>query len=233
MNHRPRRRIARSLALLVSLLAPACGEAKAARFSVVVRVESDPGEPLAGARLDAQGAQLGVSDARGEVALALPGKAGDVFTIETRCPEGHRPPSTPLSVVLRPIVEPKSPEFRVLCQPLARRVVLAVRAQHAAGLPVRYLGKEIARTDAAGAAHALLSAAPGDTLTVTLDTSGPGSARLMPQNPELKIVVPERDEIVVFDQTFALPPPPAPERRRHRPHHAPKGPSKIVGARRT
>ncbi|MET0342863.1 MAG: hypothetical protein ABW252_17790 [Polyangiales bacterium] len=221
--------------MLSSLLAMAsvgCADHAPSRFAVVVRVESDPGKPLAGAHLTTQGRPLGVSDAEGKVALALPGKAGDAMTIETRCPDGFRAPDAPLSVVMRPTAEQKSPEFRVACQPSKRRVVLSVRAQNGANLPVRYLGREIARTDPTGAAHAMLEAAPGETLTVTLATTAPEHARLMPQNPELKLVVPERDEIVVFDQTFALPPPP-PQKRRHHRHREPKGPAKIVGPRRT
>jgi hypothetical protein len=109
-------------------------------------------------------------------------------------------------VLLRPIAERgKRPEYHVLCPPLTRNLVLAVRASNGPNLPVRYLGKEIARTDSAGAAHALLKVSPGDTLTLTLDTSE--NAALMPQQPELKVTVPERDDIVVFDQTFTRPKP--------------------------
>jgi hypothetical protein len=45
----------------------------------------------------------------------------------------------------------------------------------------------------------------------------------MPQNPELKVTVPERDEIVVFDQAFTRPPP---KRKPHK-KREPKGPQRI------
>ena len=76
-------------------------------------------------------------------------------------------------------------------------------------MPLRYLGQEVARTDVSGAAHVLLRAAPGETLTLTLDTSGKDSQKLMPQHPELRFTMPEHDELLVFDQTFDSPKPKA------------------------
>jgi hypothetical protein len=206
----------------------ACGERVTASYDLLVRVESDPGVALAGARLASGGSALGQSDGEGLVALSLVGNPGDTVSIDTSCPEGHRSPKEPLRVVLKPLAEQKRPEFRVSCQPLKRSMVLTVRTQHGADLPVRYLGKEIARTDSSGAAHALLEVTPGESVTVTLDTSAREHAQLMPQNPELKTVVPERDEIVIFDQAFMLPKPPPQKRVRRRES---TGPQKLVAVR--
>jgi hypothetical protein len=193
----------------------ACTAAAAPPYELTVRVESDPGRPVAGARLMRAGKVLGTSDAQGTVQVAITGSAGETIELEAACPSGHRAPDRPLSVVLKPIVENgRRPEYRVSCAPLVRSLVVAVRAQNGAGLPVKYLGKEVARTDQNGAAHARLQVTPGETVTVTLDTSAPEHAGLMPQNPELKLTVPARDDVVLFDQTFTLAKPAAEKHRR-------------------
>ena len=79
-----------------------------------------------------------------------------------------------------------------------------MRAENGPNLPVVYLGKEVARTDAAGAAHVLLSLKPGDQFEISLNTSERGSERLRPQNPAVAFVVKGRDDIMTFDQHFAI-----------------------------
>lgn len=191
---------------LSCLLAFACAADKTSSFDVLVRVEADPGRPLAGANLVREGRSLAQTDARGMAQLHLAGAPGDLVQVQVDCPSGHRSPDKLLAITLKPLLERgRKPEYRVACPPLLRSVVVAVRAQNGANLPVKYLGKEIARTDGAGACHALLKVAPGETVTLTLDTSAAEHAQLMPQNPELKLTVPERDEVVVFDQTFSRP----------------------------
>jgi hypothetical protein len=196
--------IARSFAwyaLAGLLLSAGCAVAKAPNFEVAVRVESDPGQPLAGATLTRDGQALAQTDARGVAELRLTGAPGERVQLQVRCPDGHRAPDKPLAIALKPLAEHgRRPEYRAACPPLLRSVVVAVRAQNGPNLPVKYLGKEIARTDAAGACHALLKVAPGETVTLTLDTSD--HTKLMPRSPELRLTVPERDELVVFDQTF-------------------------------
>jgi hypothetical protein len=205
----------RSAQLWLSVLVAACTAAAAPPYELTVRVESDPGRPLAGARLMRAGKLLGTTDDKGTVQVAVAGSAGETLELEAACPAGHRSPDKPLSVVLKPLMENgRRPEYRVSCAPLVRSLVVSVRAQNGAGLPVKYLGKEIARTDANGAAHALLKVSPGETVTVVLDTSAPEHAGLMPQNPELKLTVPERDDVVLFDQTFTLAK--SEEKKRHR-----------------
>lgn len=205
-----------------------CARKESATYQVLVRVESDPGKPLPGARVAIQGNEQGISNDQGVVALRLAGAPGEVVVVDTTCPSEYRPPKAPLSIVLRRTTEDRHPEFRVSCPPIKRTMVLAVRAQNGADLPVRYLGKEIARTDHVGAAHALLAVDPGETVTVVLDTAAPQHARLMPQNPELKVVIPERDELVILDQTFRVPAPPPEKKRRVK--REPTGPQKIVRA---
>jgi hypothetical protein len=201
-----------------------CTAKQPARFDVVLRVESDPGQALAAAKISRDGVPLSETDAQGTTRLSLTGAAGEVVALSVTCPSGYDSPEKPLLVVLKPIVEQgRVPEYRTVCPPLLRSLVVAVRAQNGPNLPVRYLGKEIARTDAAGTCHALLKVTPGETVTLTLDTSAAEHAKLMPHSPELKLTVPERDEVVVFDQKFTREQEKKPTRRAKKPH----GPTRI------
>jgi hypothetical protein len=213
-----------SLGGALALAMTGCAPASTPRFDVVIRVESDPGVGLAGARLSAVGQLLGATDHEGLLATTLRGAAGESVELSVACPAGHRSPADPLSVRLRPLVaREQRPEYRVRCSPLTRRLVLAIRANGGHDMPVRVLGSEIARTNGDGLAHALLEVAPGETLTVALDSSLAPHAALMPRDPELKIVMPEHDEVVLFEQTFTQPAPP----RRARKRPEPVGPQPI------
>jgi hypothetical protein len=198
--------------------APACSSPQHLGFGFAVRVESDPGSPLAGARIAAFGRELGVSDARGALTTELRGLSGEVLELSVVCPDGYRSPSKGLTVRLRaPAEREKWPEYSVLCPPRQRRLVLAVRAQGGANLPVRVLGEEVSRTDTDGVAHVLLVVSPGETIVVKLDTSAWPHASLMPRDPELKVIVPDHDQVVLFDQPFSHPAPPARTRKRREP----------------
>lgn len=214
----------RSAACALALGAAACTEpAPRPSFPVIVRVESDPQVPLPGALLRAAGQPAGTSDSAGRIALSLRGDPGDVISLQLACPEGHRTPAAALSVLLRAHApQEPDPEYRVTCPPLVRKVVIAVRASAGPDLPLCYLGQEIARTDGAGVAHALVRARPGDVLSLTLDTSR--DSGLMPQHPELKLSVPDRDELFVFDQRFTRP---RPKHRPKPPPPEPTGPQRI------
>jgi hypothetical protein len=193
-------------AFLLAAMLFGCAERPTPRFMVAVRVQSDPGVGLANATLATRGRQLGVTDAAGLTVATLAGVAGETVDLTVDCPSGYRAPSAPLQVRLRPSRSATDrPEYRVACPPLQRRLVLAVKTDGTEPLPVRVLGEEIARTDRFGAAHALLSVAPGDVVVVKLDTSA--YAKLMPRDPELRVVMPERDELVLFQQTFTKPKP--------------------------
>lgn len=206
---------ARTLTLLALCALAACTPREPSRFSLRVRVESDPGQPLAAAQVALEGTLLGTTDERGETSFSLLGEPGEVLDLDVRCPSGFRSPERPLSVVLKALVERGTiPEYRVLCPPLTRSLVVAVRAQNGENLPLRYLGREIARTDADGACHALLQLPPSESVTLTLDTSA--EDKLRPKSPEFKFTVPPQDEVLVFDQTFAREAEPKPAARRRR-----------------
>jgi hypothetical protein len=191
-------------AFLLAVLSLGCAERPTPLFMVGVRVESDPGVGLPGATLSMHGRQLGVTDATGLMVATLAGVSGETIELNVSCPSGFRQPTAPLLVRLRPAQRASDrPEYRVACPPLQRKLVVAVKAEP--NLPLRVLGEEIARTDRFGVAHALLSVAPGDVVVVKLDTSA--QASLMPRDPELRVVMPERDELVLFQQAFTKPKP--------------------------
>lgn len=205
---------------VVLLLAGCAPEPRQMTHRIRVNVASDPGVPLAGAALHAGAHKLGQSDERGAIDVDLPGEPGETVKLSLTCPEGFRSELSELSVLLRePQAHERPPEFALACPPLTRKLVVAVRADRGPNLPLRYLGEELARTDASGSAHALLDAKPGDALTLTLDTSA--EPQLMPQHPELKLSVPDHDDLVVFDQTFKRP--------KVKPKRAPKKPPEPTG----
>jgi hypothetical protein len=178
-------------------------ERQATSYPIAVRVQSDPGRPLGGARVLYQGKAAGVSDEHGLVKLSVQGAEGTTVNFGIECPEGHRSPSGPLSVVLRRANESnRHPEFAVLCPPVLRTVVVAVRADHGANLPIVQLGREVGRTDRSGAAHVLLKSAPEETLELTVDTSS--NPALRPRNPTTRFRVGQSDDILVFNQAFSV-----------------------------
>jgi hypothetical protein len=147
--------------------------------------------------------QIGTTGADGRAILTVTGQEGDVTDVAIKCPADLQSPSKPLSVRLTRIADSnKAPEYGVPCPPMLRRVVVAVKADNGANLPVVYLNKPITRTDASGAAHFALEVAPGAQFTVALDTSD--SPRLKPQNPSKPFTVGQSDEILVFEQRFDM-----------------------------
>jgi hypothetical protein len=195
------------LAASACLVLGSCEPNLEARYPYDLRVTSDPGQPVTGARIVQRGVVVGTTGDDGRVRLTALGVEGSSVDLSVLCPDGYRSPAAPLTIVLRRLMAGTPvPEYGASCPPSERRVVVVVRARDAADVPVVYLGREMARTDASGAAHVLLTAAPNARVTIELRTNGVAGGRLRPQNPSLVFVVPDRDEIVAFDQRFALEP---------------------------
>lgn len=168
-----------------------------------IRVYSDPGKPLANADILFNGSKKATTDSEGLGQLKLGGRDGDAFDIQVACPRGYTSPDKPITVVLKRLADSKkSPEYAVSCPPSSRTIVVAVRADNGANLPVTYLGREVARTDSSGAAHILLKLQPGDQFDLMLSTEAEEAETLRPQNPIATFVVGQRDEIFTFDQKF-------------------------------
>jgi hypothetical protein len=202
------------IAALVSLSACVVGcdgGREPPRYEFLLRIEADPGIPVAGARVDYLGTSVGQTGPEGTARLSARGAEGDVVAFQITCPPGYLSPPKPLSLVLHSMTGAnRVPEYDVSCPPLLRKVVLAVRAENGRNLPVVYLGREIARTDESGAAHALLDVAPSEPVEVVLDTNTPAGQRLHPKSPSLSFVVPPHDDVVLFDQRFSVEPERAP-----------------------
>jgi hypothetical protein len=155
----------------------------------------------------------------GKVQLKIAGMEGESVDLMVRCPPEYITPTKPISVALRRISGPKLPEYDVSCPPTLRLTVVAVKADNGPNLPVVYLGKELARTDANGAATILFRLQPNSQFELALNTSERGNERIQPQNPVRHFVVHSYDDVVVFDQPFSWKPKPVV-------YHA--GPSKPV-----
>ncbi len=192
------------LVVATSLAVSGCGALAPSpkpEFRALVRVEADPGQAIAGARVHYRDREVGVTSADGSVVLSLAGSEGQVFSLDVRCPQGFRSPDKPISVTLRRTLERSSqPEFRVSCPPAMRKLVVAIRAINGPDLPVVVLGRERTRTDASGAAHVVVESPPDARLQIQLDTSQ--RKDLLPINPRVTIEVEDADEIVVFEQKF-------------------------------
>jgi hypothetical protein len=191
-----------------------------ARYEAVVRVSVD-GRPVPGARILRNGAAVGTTLADGSAALRFVGNEGELYDLVVECPQGLRSPQKPVRITLRRLEDPASrPEYSVQCTRALQTVVVAVRADNGPNLPVVHLGKEVARTDASGAAHVALRLPPDDSFELRLGTDEKGADLLRPQNPSASFVVKDRDELVVFDQRFTI------EKRRGK-GGPKKGPTKL------
>jgi hypothetical protein len=198
-----RRVIADAVPTLLAALVVACSalEAKPLRYSATIRVEADPGAPVAGAEVLRDGAALARTDASGRATFDLEGLEGEAIGIFVRCPGDYTSPAEPTRVLLRRNQDAERlPIYRVKCAPKLRTVVIAVRADNGPNLPVVYLGKEVARTDESGVAHAELRLRPGERIELTLNTDD--NTRIVPQNPSAVFFAKDRDELLFFDQSF-------------------------------
>ncbi|HTV23969.1 MAG TPA: hypothetical protein VMG12_35000 [Polyangiaceae bacterium] len=187
--------------LLLAIAGCATPEPEPEMYELSIRVESDPGRPLAGATVLGAAQFRSESDATGVVRLRINGQQGQRLRFQVRCPEGYRAPEQPLDVTLTRLgADAPPPEYGVRCAPEVRTVVIAVRAQHGAGLPVKHLGREVARTDRAGAAHVVMQLAPHEPIELSIDTSS--QPKLEPQNPTQRFEPPDTDAVLLFDAPF-------------------------------
>jgi hypothetical protein len=190
------------LATLTTLAVSGCAEPPPPEpFQVTVKVEGDPGKPLAGANLARANRLLGTTNAEGRALLKIAGVEGEITDVTVTCPEGFQAPTKPLSIRLTRLAEKsKTPEYAVQCPPSMRRVVVAVRAENGPNLPVMYLDRAVTRTDAAGAASFALEVPPGSQFTVALSTAE--RKDIKPISPSKLFVVSSQDDVFLFDQKF-------------------------------
>lgn len=172
-------------------------------FQISIRVESDPGKPVANASISRSNKVLGTTNAEGRVNLKIGGIDGEFTDVVVTCPEGYQNPLRPLSVKLTRLADKsKVTEYTVSCPPSMRRVVVAVRAENGPNLPVMYLDRPVTRTDAGGAASFALEVPPGSQFTVALNTIE--RRDIKPISPSKLFVVGAQDDVFLFDQRFEV-----------------------------
>ncbi|HEY4014110.1 MAG TPA: hypothetical protein VGM06_12280 [Polyangiaceae bacterium] len=182
-------------------------ERRTASYPLVIRVESQPGQPVPGASVSFQGRSVGRTDDAGTVTLSVRGAEGEHVTIGIRCPEGFVATGKAADVVLHALEDPtRKPEYDVECRPLRRTIVVVVRADRGPNLPVMYLGREVARTDDSGAAHALLDVPASEDVEISLSTVDAANQRLRPQNPSMKFFASDPSDLKVFSVPFQVEP---------------------------
>lgn len=178
-------------------------------FPVIIRVDSDPGVPLANAMVVRKDRVLGVTGADGRLPVTFQGTEGDVLEVKVKCPEGYETPKAPVPVPLRRLSENRPAEYSARCAPTFRRVVVAIRADNGPYVPVMYLNQMVARTDASGAATILANVRPGEQLSFMLKTSADAAfVRHEPVDPVVGYLVQATDEVVVLSQEFKVKPKP-------------------------
>ncbi|HEX9296772.1 MAG TPA: hypothetical protein VF881_13095 [Polyangiaceae bacterium] len=176
-------------------------------FQLAIAATSDPGRPVAGARVLFKTKTVGTSDAAGTAKVAISGSEGDTVSLLVQCPDGYTSPEKPIVAGLRRLAPGSPPpKFEVRCTPVLRTTVVGVRAQNGPNLPILYLGRPVGRTDALGAGHVLLQLKPNEQVTLTLSTTEKGAEGLRPQNPTLTFVSKDQDDMVLLEQKFTAAP---------------------------
>ncbi len=172
-------------------------------FEIVISVSSDPGHPLPGVIVMKGGKEApSRTGADGKLSLKIGGQEGETLDLMVKCPPDYVSPTKPISVLLRRNAGTKLPEYEAACPPAVRHMVVAVRADNGANLPVKVLDRVVGYTDAAGAFTYALPLRPGDGVEMTLDTSK--NPLLSPQNPTAMLTMKPYDDVVTFDQKFQV-----------------------------
>jgi hypothetical protein len=193
-----------------------CEEAKPLPvFRVTFAAETD-GEPLPGVDVVIDGRHLGTTGPDGALRHAFQAAEGSAVAIHVQCPDGYRAAEEIPLLRLRQVrhltkesVERGIP-VPIVCPPAERLAVVVVRTGEP-DLPIRYLGREIERTDAAGFAQIMLPLEPPESFSLEIDSSA--NPKLRPRNPTATFALGDADQIFLFDQLF---------RERESRHRAPR-----------
>ena len=159
--------------------------------------------PLGGVEIAIEGRPLGLTDAEGALRASLQGREGAIVSYRVKCPPGHRDPEASPPLTLRqfhgldPAGAARGVEITVQCRPSDRLAAVVVRAGGIANVPVLMQGQPVALTDSSGVAHLMLKLPPNTSFTMALDTSA--NPLIVPANPSQPFVVPDADEVLVFD----------------------------------
>jgi len=160
--------------------------------------------PLGGVEIAIGGGRpLGLTNTEGVLRASLAGREGAIVAYRVKCPAGYRDPEASPPLTLRqfhgldPAGATRGVEITVQCRPSDRLAAVVVRAGGIANIPVLMQGQPVALTDASGVAHLMLKLPPNTSFTMALDTSA--NPLIAPANPSQPFVVPDADEVLVFD----------------------------------
>jgi hypothetical protein len=203
----------RALTVVAAALIAACSTPAPETSSYVVTFTARADEPLAGVEIGVVGGpSLGTTAADGTLRVDLTGAENTAVPLRVTCPAGYRTLAAPELILRRftgldPAAAERGLEVSIACPPSQRMAALVIKTGRP-GLPVIAQGREVARTDARGYAHAVVAVPPETTVQVVLDTRG--DPRLQPASPMSIVSIKDADEIVVIDRPFEVPPPPGP-----------------------
>jgi hypothetical protein len=187
---------------------------------VTVHARSTDGRDVPGVRLWVDGRELGTTDAAGRLESDLGARERARVVITAACPSAYRTVDERRELSLHrvlgraPRASAPSLQLRVSCEPLEvlAALVVRVRGDGVADLPVRVRDRVVGQTDPEGAAHLLLRGRPDSSVTVQLDTSRvPG---LQPESPVQTFELGQQPSVLVFERTLTRP---RPVRRSPRP----------------
>ncbi|MCP4674919.1 MAG: hypothetical protein GY854_05305 [Deltaproteobacteria bacterium] len=221
-------------ALCISIMTvfAACSKEPGPQFVMLeVAVTDEDARPVEDAEIMVAENSVGRTDKGGRLEARLSGPEGRRVQVQVACPDGRLAEdgaSRDLEVRFLKKLDKAATslaavEARFKCVLKTRRVVVLVRADGVAGLPVRSLGHPIAHTNVDGVAQAVIEGVPGDEVEVTLDTTE--KPELRPAMPGRRLTVPRQSQILVFDQKFERR---APKKRRaHKRARRRSGPRRI------
>ncbi len=188
---------------------------------------------------------LGTTNATGIVMIDHVAPYGTILNIAAACPAGHREPAAMAPIALHPVqttgaVAAHGIEHTIECLPINRDAVVVIRATGmcappavegastsrsavpaamvpcpVANVPVLLDGREVAHTDDSGIAHIAVSKTPNSSFRLEL-AAGTINTLLVPAQATRDFMIPDEDQIMRFDQAFALNTPPPPPRTARR-----------------
>jgi hypothetical protein len=167
-----------------------------------VLVSAEPGIPVVGARVRLDGQTIGMTDADGQVRANVWVEPGQLVNVSHTCPSNFVEASGSRALRIRRYAEGDRDarvRVRLRCRPETRLAVFVVRARGPGPVDVSIDGKWAATTDAKGVAHVSRRGAPGAEFLLEL---APRNPRLRPTKTARLFVLPDSDEIFVFDQAY-------------------------------
>jgi hypothetical protein len=199
------------VALLVSFAAAfpcsGCKEQAVIPFRIMIHIDADVGQPLTDIPIvfrdpqnpGAPELEVKRTDAAGNAAIETLRPDGEMLALSVKCPP-DTDPAEPVTLTVRRTEGNGVTRFERSCRPQIRTVAIVVRAENGPNLPVLYLGQEVAKTDASGAAHFAMKMRAGDTFNVGISTKG--DDKIKPRDPSASLTVGATDEVRLVNVKF-------------------------------